>query len=505
MAKQIPLTNMNKHRTMKNFVKTFLIALFGGLVALGSAYLFNMPPHKVVSNNQTKGIIQTTKSLPIIPTSTKNTLFHSNNSSLPNLKTAAAKTVHAVVYIQTQFTRRNNIYDQYFGINDFLRNRNNSILRASGSGVIISSDGYIVTNNHVVQDADKISITLNDKRSYQAQVIGTNPETDLALLKIDAKNLSYIKFGNSDKLEVGDWVLAVGNPFNLTSTVTAGIISAKARNINILGNKTAIESFLQTDAVINPGNSGGALVNTKGELVGINAAIASRTGSYIGYSFAIPVSIVKKVVTDLKEYGSVQRAYIGVSIREVDAALAKELQLDSIKGVYIGSVIDNGAAANAGLEPGSIILSIDGMPVNSTSVLLEKIGLHRPGDKIKLDVLQDQKEKEFDLVLTNKYGTTKLDKHSSPNTLQVLGAEFKKPDNKLKQQLGIDYGLQVIKLKNGPLRQTGIHEGFIILKIGDKIIYTKQDIEKTIKANSGGLLIEGIYPNGLRAYYGIGI
>ncbi len=486
---------------MKDILKILGIAIIGGLIVLGGQQLLQQ---KETQTNPVYSFKQDNSTIPIKEVNNYSN-SKTNESYLPNLKEAAAKTVHAVVYIQTEFTQKSSVYDQYFSIDDFFGRRSPSILKASGSGVIISSDGYIVTNNHVVQEADKITITLNDKRTYNAKVIGTNPETDLALLKIDAKNLQYVKFGNSDNLQVGDWVLAVGNPFNLTSTVTAGIISAKARNINILGSNSAIESFLQTDAVVNPGNSGGALVNTKGELVGINAAIASRTGSYIGYSFAIPVSIVKKVVTDLKEFGVVQRAYIGITIKEVNDKLAKELKLDSIEGVYVGSVLEKGAAANAGLEAGAVILSINGATVNSTSLLLEKIGLHRPGDKVKLKVIQDKEIKNIDVVLTNKYGKSELEKPSEIEISSKIGASFSNISNSLKQNLGINHGQQVTKLTDGIFKTSGIRKGFIILKIGDNIINTEKDIDKALASKTGGILIEGIYPNGVRAYYGIGL
>ncbi len=484
---------------MKGFIKVLTTAIIGGLIVLGGQKLLTQNDQK-----ETKPLTFQQNNSPVEPRA----IFTSsveNESGLPDLKKAAAKTVHAVVYIQTEFTRKSSVYDQYFSIDDFFGRRSPSILKASGSGVIISSDGYIVTNNHVVQEADKITITLNDKRSYNAKVIGTNPETDLALLKIDAKGLEFVKFGNSDQLQVGDWVLAVGNPFNLTSTVTAGIISAKARNINILGSNSAIESFLQTDAVVNPGNSGGALVDTKGNLVGINAAIASRTGSYIGYSFAIPVSIVKKVVTDLKEFGTVQRAYIGITIKEVNSELAKELQLDSIEGVYVQSVLDQGAGYNAGLEAGNVILSLNNTPVNSTSLLLEKIGLHRPGDKIKLKVIQDKKVRNIDVVLTNKYGTTELEKASEIEVSAKIGAEFANVPKSIMQDLGITHGIQITKIQNGVLKTAGIRPGFIILKIGNTKIYDKKDIKNALINKKGGILIEGIYPNGIRAYYGIGL
>jgi Do/DeqQ family serine protease len=484
---------------MKGLLKILGTAIIGGLVVIGGQYLFTNKDKKIE-----EPITFQQDNSPIEAKAVRN-YTEETESNLPDLKEAASKTVHAVVYIQTEFTRKSSVYDQYFSIDDFFGRRSPSVLKASGSGVIISSNGYIVTNNHVVQEADKITITLNDKRTYNAKVIGTNPETDLALLKIDEKNLEYVKFGNSDQLQVGDWVLAVGNPFNLTSTVTAGIISAKARNINILGSNSAIESFLQTDAVVNPGNSGGALVDTKGRLVGINAAIASRTGSYIGYSFAIPVSIVKKVVTDLKEFGSVQRAYIGITIKEVNAELAKKLKLDSIKGVYIGSVLEKGAAYNAGLEAGNVILSFNNTPVNSTSFLLEKIGLQRPGDKVKLKVIQDNKIRNIDVVLTNKYGTPELEKPSEIEVASKIGAEFSNVSKSLMQDLGINHGLQINKLQNGVFKTAGIRNGFIILKIGNTEINTKKDITNALADKKGGILIEGIYPNGVRAYYGIGL
>lgn len=484
---------------MKDLLKFLGIAIFGGLIVLGGQQLLSNEESKV-----NKEYTFQQDNSPTIATAVKN-YTEDEKDNLPDLKEAAAKTVHAVVYIQTEFTRKSSVYDQYFSIDDFFGRRSPSVLKASGSGVIISSDGYIVTNNHVVQEADKITITLNDKRTYKAKVIGTNPETDLALLKIDEKNLEFVKFGNSDQLQVGDWVLAVGNPFNLTSTVTAGIISAKARNINILGSNSAIESFLQTDAVVNPGNSGGALVDTRGKLVGINAAIASRTGSYIGYSFAIPVSIVKKVVTDLKEFGTVQRAYMGITIKDIDAKLAKELKLDSIQGVYVGSILDKGAAYNSGLEAGAVILDFNGTPVNSTSFLLEKIGLQRPGDKIKLSVIQNKKQKNIDIILTNKYGNAELEKPSEIEISSKIGADFSDIPDNLRNKLGLSFGQQIVKLQDGAFKTAGIRNGFIILKIDDNIIETEKDITDALSEKSGGLLIEGIYPNGVRAYYGIGL
>jgi len=486
---------------MKEYIKILTIGLISGIIVLGGQQILNHDNE--VSTNITDSRTE------IKPSNIQQVSINNNaaNSSveLPNFKMAANKTLHSVVYILTEFSQKSSVYDDYFNINDFFGRRSNSVLKASGSGVIISSDGYIVTNNHVVQEADKISITLNDKRTYEARVIGTDPTTDLALLKIEEKGLTYVNFGNSDNVQVGDWVLAVGNPFNLTSTVTAGIISAKARNINILGANTAIESFLQTDAVVNPGNSGGALVDINGDLVGINAAIASRTGSYIGYSFAIPVSIVKKVVKDLKEYGTIQRAYLGITIDEVNAKNAKKLGLDSIRGVLVETVLEDGAASKAGIRDGAVILSVDGFAVNSPSELLEKIGLHRPGYKVKLEVVQNHKQKYHNAILTNKYGTTELSKKTDNNAALKLGAQFSNISNEVKLKLGISHGQMVKELSPGLLKSAGIRNGFIIMKIGNTIINSEKDITNAFQNVSGGILIEGVYPNGIRAYYGVGL
>jgi serine protease Do len=417
---------------------------------------------------------------------------------------SAENALHSVVHIQTEFTRKSNIYDQYFSLEDFFYNGKARVYKASGSGVIISSDGYIVTNNHVVQQADKITIILNDKRSYQAKTIGLDPNTDLALLKIDDEELPYLTFGNSDSLKIGEWVLAVGNPFNLTSTVTAGIVSAKARNINILGGNTAIESFIQTDAAVNPGNSGGALVNISGDLVGINAAIASRTGYYQGYSFAIPSSIVKKVVRDLKEFGKVQRAVFGVSIAEINAEIAKAKELKNLKGVFVEGVVKGLPADKAGLKEGDVILEIDGTKLNSPSELLERIGMHRPGEKIEVVYLRGNKEEKVKITLTDMNGQTDLIT-AEEDVISDLGVEFEKVNSTLLKQLNITNGVQVKNVKSGLFLQAGIMESFIILKVDQKPVYTPEDVNKILKDKKGGVLIEGIYPNGIKAYYGIGL
>ncbi|HEY3390373.1 MAG TPA: trypsin-like peptidase domain-containing protein, partial [Prolixibacteraceae bacterium] len=355
----------------------------------------------------------------------------SPQAQLPDLTQAAEKSVHAVVHITTKvkapsFSGSDNpLYDFFFGpkgLNPQQRgyNQEPEYSMGAGSGVIIDSEGYIVTNNHVIEDADNIEVILNDNRKFTAKVIGRDPDTDIALVKINAKDLPYLAWGNSEALKLGEWVLAVGNPFNLTSTVTAGIVSAKSRSIGIMSGKMALESFIQTDAAVNPGNSGGALVNASGELIGINAAIASRTGSYSGYSFAVPASIAKKVVGDLKQFGGVQRALLGVEIITVDDSLAKTKKLGKIEGVYVGRTTPDGAAHQAGIKEADVIMAINGTPVNTSSQLREQIAKYRPGDKVAIAVKRDGDLKQFNVVLRNTKGDTSIVKES----FSVLGAEF---------------------------------------------------------------------------------
>lgn len=427
----------------------------------------------------------------------------------PDFVDAADLTIHTVVHIKTFYTRKSSIYDNFFGFHDFFGfdpfPRRSYPIQASGSGVIVSSDGFIVTNNHVVQEAEQIEVTLNDKRTFTATIIGRDPSTDLALIKIDAKDLPFILFGNSDHVRVGEWVLAVGNPFNLNSTVTAGIVSAKARNINILGDKSAIESFIQTDAAVNRGNSGGALVNTKGELVGVNAAIASNTGAYTGYSFAIPVNIVRKVIADLKEFGEVQRAVIGASIAEVDSRLANEKGLKRIRGVYIAGVSAKGAADNAGLKEGDVILEVNGMRVNSKSELLEMIGRQRPGDKVKLLVDREGKERTFTVTLLNARGNTEVVTRETQNVVSMLGAGFADATAEELERLGLSHGVKVVSLEGGKMISSGIKEGFIITSVDNRPMRSTDDLTNYLNSKRGGVLVEGVYPNGMRAYYGFGL
>ena len=424
----------------------------------------------------------------------------------PDFTTAAEKTVHGVVHIKSEFSARTGGYNDFFApFRDFFGNPygGDNTYTGFGSGVIISNDGYIVTNNHVVDGATNVDITLNDNREFEATIVGTDPTTDLALLKIPAGNTPFITFGNSDIVKIGEWVLAVGNPFNLTSTVTAGIVSAKARNINILGTPGAIESFIQTDAAVNVGNSGGALVNMDGELVGINAAIASNTGSYAGYSFAIPVNIVKKVVNDLMHFGVVQRAYLGVTIREVDSKLMKEKNLDAPNGVYIESVADNGGAKVAGILQGDVITSIDNLPVKSNSELLEVIGQHNPGDFVTVMVDRDGKSQEFRVELKNQEGNTELAKKGDNFYMSDLGATLEPVPQEEMHSLKISNGLKVVDLQDGMLKKGGVQTGFIILQINGVKIISKDDVDKALSNIRNGVIrIEGVYPNGMRMNYG---
>lgn len=489
---------------LKQTVGIFLIAGIGGVSSLGISKFFDQEQaqgYTIAAPAPVKYINMPGASL----------------AEVPDFAAAAEMSVNSVVHVKTVYERAEEVqmadplYRFFYGPN--APKGGNSIPQmASGSGVIISNDGYIVTNNHVIEDADKVEVTLNNKSTYEAKVIGTDPNTDLALLKVDEKNLPFASYGNSDEVRVGEWVLAVGNPFNLTSTVTAGIVSAKGRSIHILGNDPAkgqfpIESFIQTDAAVNPGNSGGALVNTRGELVGINTAIASQTGSYSGYSFAIPVNMVQKVVRDLIEYGEVQRAFLGVSIRDIDYKLVKEKELKEARGVYISDLTDNGAAIDAGLKSGDVILKVGGINVNSVPELQEQVARYRPGDKIAVTVKRQDEEKLVAVVLKNREGTTGIVKKPEINreVLNALGASLEPVSNEEKAKLKIDGGVKVKGLSKGKLQSAGVKEGFIITKVDKTNIKRPEELSTALENKKGGVLIEGVYPNGMRAYYGLGI
>jgi len=388
-----------------------------------------------------------------------------------------------------------------------------------GSGVIISADGYIITNNHVVEGADEIEVTLNDNLTYNAKLIGADPATDIALLKIEATGLTVIPFGDSDKLKVGEWVLAVGNPFNLTSTVTAGIVSAKGRgNIfpsNGRGGKAPmkIESFIQTDAAVNPGNSGGALVNTKGELVGINTAIYSETGNFAGYSFAIPVAIAAKVAADLKQYGAVQRAILGVSIANIDVIKREKpeeaAKLKVNEGAYVSDFALKSAAKEAGIEVGDVIIAVNDIKIKSVSALQETISRYSPGTKVKITVKRGSADKVFTVELKNDQGSTDVVKNVSGT--ELLGGAFQDLSAEKKKEYGINYGIEVTGITDGKLKDVGVKKGFIMLSANDRRISSVDDFKKYVdqilkqNADDRVLFIKGIYPNGRVEYYAINL
>jgi Do/DeqQ family serine protease len=481
---------------MKKLVSTFAVACFGGLIALTGAHFLN-------NNNQESQVTNPNKSHYVF------TSGGGATGQAVDFTMAAEKSVNAVVHIKTVSEHVNNLsYDPFsewfFGPQ---KRQQNYSQQAFGSGVIISEDGYIVTNNHVVSGADKIEVALNDKRTYTAEVIGTDASTDVALLKISEKKLPYLPYGNSEYVKVGEWALAVGNPFNLESTVTAGIISAKGRNNILDNNKRPIEAFIQTDAAVNPGNSGGALVNTNGELIGINTAIASNNGAYQGYSFAVPVNIVKKVVSDLVEFGAVQRAYLGVSIRELDAQFAQEKNIKQLQGVYVNGLTQGGSAIEAGIEEGDVITKIQDVPVGTVSQLQEQISKFRPGDKVNTTILRNNKEMNLEVTLKSLDNTTRLIKKSEivSKSVNALGAEFQEVDNNELAKLRIQSGVKVGKMSAGKLAQVGIREGFIITSIDKKKVANVNDITNLLGNKSGSVVIEGYYPNGARAFYGFDV
>jgi serine protease Do len=491
---------------MKKLIVLLLVAVLGGFSALMiQRYLIPASAESVFQQNtQSKGITAPTAFT---------TLLSNIPTTLPDFTIVAEMTVNTVVHIRAEFERPSSVYDEFFGQGDMFREffgpRQRQAperrVQGSGSGVIISDDGYIITNNHVVQDAVMVEVTLNDNRVYEATVIGLDPTTDLALLKIDQDDLPFAVFGDSDDVKVGQWVLAVGNPFNLTSTVTAGIVSAKGRNINILGGGTAIESFIQTDAAVNRGNSGGALVNTSGELIGINAAIASTTGSFAGYSFAIPANIAEKVAMDLMEHGEVQRGFLGIGIDNVTSARVRELDLKVNSGVYVVTVSENSAGDDAGLEPGDVIVAIDSRQINTTSDLLETVGRKRPGDEIKVTYNRNGRIMEGNAVLKNIHGDTSIVKKGERDVIEALGATLESVTETERRRLRIENGVKITSIGNGRFAAAGIKEGFIITHVDRTPVSSARDLVATLSNKTGGVLFEGVYPNGTRAYYGVGL
>jgi Do/DeqQ family serine protease len=475
----------------KRFLGLFVVAILGALVAvIVYARIFQQGPQvvEIPAENKVQYV-----NLPGV-----------ESGSALDFTAAVEQSIDAVVHVKIKVFREyqvNPLYEFFFGEQP---SREAPPLLGFGSGVIISDKGYIVTNNHVIEGSDEVVVALNDKREYDARVIGADPTTDIALLKVEADDLSALRFGNSDELRLGEWVLAIGNPYNLTSTVTAGIVSAKARNFGLMrAQEFGIESFIQTDAAVNRGNSGGALINTRGELVGINTAIASMTGAFTGYSFAVPVSIVEKIVTDLIEYGEVQRAILGVEIATVSAELAAELNLDEIEGVYVAGVRPDGAAKEAGIKEGDVIISVDDTRVNSSAELQEAVSKFRPGQEVTVVVRRDGKVKQFKVVLRNLEGNTEIVKKN--DVLEILGASFEQLSDDEKQSLGVNSGLRVKSVNDGKLKQLGVREGYVLTSVNKKPIGSVNDIEKILKDSEGAVIIEGVDRRGTKFYYAFGM
>lgn len=487
---------------MKNF-KILALGIIGGLVPLSVSFLMNNETIETANTPNTD--LKT------------NTLFTSSNSGIitnPSFVEASKNTVNAVVHITTKVETtsfQRDIFSEFFygpgaGGREFKQYGS-----GSGSGVIVTEDGYIVTNNHVIENAKEIEVILNDNRKYEAEIIGSDPSTDIAVIKIKEKELNSITLGNSDQIEVGEWALAVGNPFNLTSTVTAGIISAKGRNINLLrennnGKNVPIESFIQTDAAVNPGNSGGALVNTRGELIGINTAIASQTGSYSGYSFAVPVNLVKKVMSDLIDYGIVQRGYLGVQIANITQELKEEYELSDTKGVFINEVLEGGSAEKAGLEKGEVILKIGTREVKTVAELQEEVGKRRPGDVITVTIRNKKGATETkDIVLRNKDGKTKLVTKEEIKKNTAFGATFMEISSKDKKELNITSGVKIKEITAGKLKSLGLKAGMIITKVNNEPITSVEQLTNKLNGVNRGILLEILTESGRKEYVGFGL
>ena len=506
----------------KNVLGFVLVAVISTGAAVGtSAYLMNKNQSVYNASNSTTAntFNQPYRLTGLNAVAAENTDFTS----------AAESTIHGVVHIKATTNAKQQYADggqQYvdpfefffgFGGRGGFQRPQPQPRVGSGSGVIISTDGYIITNNHVIEGADEISVKLNDNREFKGRVIGTDPSTDLALVKIEGDDFPTIPVGDSEALKVGEWVLAVGNPFNLNSTVTAGIVSAKARSLGVYNG--GIESFIQTDAAINQGNSGGALVNAKGELVGINSVLSSPTGAYAGYGFAIPTSIMTKVIADLKQYGTVQRALLGIRGGSIGSSLMDDRQpidksgktladkakeLGVVEGVWVSEIVENGSAAGADIKVDDVIIGVDNKKVSNMADLQEALAKHRPGDKVKVKLMRDKKEKTVEVTLKNEQGTTKIVKDAG---MEILGAAFKELPDDLKKQLNLGYGLQVTGVSSGKMSDAGVRKGFIILKANDQPMRKVSDLEEVMKAAVKSpnqvLFLTGVFPSGKRGYFAV--
>ncbi|MDR3118466.1 MAG: Do family serine endopeptidase [Mediterranea sp.] len=496
-------------KTTKNILIVGVIVLLSSGVAGLTTYSMMNNSNYEITDSSSAGLF---KQNPDVKLAT----FSAMDAQPVDLTLAAENSVHAVVHIKsTERSKTRTVqqmpdfFDFFFGDGQGRQRQIQTEPRVGyGSGVIISKDGYIVTNNHVIDGADEISVTLNDNREFIGRVIGTDPSTDLALVKIEGDDFPTLPIGDSDALKIGEWVLAVGNPFNLTSTVTAGIVSAKARSLGVYNG--GIESFIQTDAAINKGNSGGALVNAKGELIGINAVLSSPTGAYTGYGFAIPTSIMTKIVGDLKQYGAVQRAILGIRGTSIsNKGLSEELQkkakdLGVVDGVLISEIVEGSSAAGADIKIDDVVVGIDGKVVKTMADLQESLTKHRPGDKVKVKLIRDKKEKIVEVTLKNEQGTTKIVKNTD---MEILGAAFRELPDEMKKQLNLSSGLEVTGVNTGKMANAGIRKGFIILKANNQTVRKVTDLEEIFKAAAKSpeqvLFVSGMFPSGKRASYAV--
>jgi serine protease Do len=486
---------------MKKLFKNFSILLLAGLIG----GITGVSIYKLAENKNWISVNEST------PSRFANYTIRNITSPIFDFSEVSQLVIPAVVHITTKYEqpkaeKRDNQPQSPMDFFQFFDQPNFNVPQAgSGSGVIISSDGYIVTNNHVIENSNDIKVVLNDKRSFNAKIVGVDYQTDLAVLRIDATDLSFLQFGNSDNLKIGEWVIAGGNPFNLNSTITAGIVSAKARNLNLLQRPYAVESFIQTDAVVNPGNSGGALVNVAGELIGINTAIATQTGAYEGYAFAIPSNLVKKIVDDIIKFGKAQRGLLGIQIGEVTQEIADNNDLSRIQGVLVAGVMDNSAAGDAGIKKNDIIIKVNDKEVNTTPELQELISRNRPGEKVNLTILRKGKEMQFTVILKDNRGNSQIVSTSKNIDEKILGADFDVISIQELKKYDLENGIKVTAIRNGKFKEAGIPKGFIITKIDKTKVSKIEDIYEILNSSQGGVLIEGINTDGTKGYYGLNL
>lgn len=476
----------------KNFyLYLFLTVIISGITSYGVVSYINSGEDKPYSYKEETATIH-------------KTTF--NAQDFPDFTFAAESAVKAVVHVKVVkkgISDSYSLFDFFFGYGGRPQEPREQV--GAGSGVIIRSDGYIITNNHVIEGANEIEVTLENNQSFSAKVVGADPATDIALLKVEATNLPFLKFGNSDALRLGEWVLAIGNPYNLRSTITAGIVSAKARSMPSLDGEFKIEAFIQTDAAVNSGNSGGALINTAGELVGINTAIASRSGTFTGYSFAVPTTIAKKIVEDIMDFGTVQRALLGVSMQNIDGDLAKEKKLDNVRGVYIVDIVKDSPAFKAGIKEGDVLTAINGVKVNSSPSVQEQINRFRPKDEIVVQIMRGGKQKEISVVLEGADPNIAMLSGEKEGLFKFFGAELKDASKEKLNKLSLSGGVEVINVGEGKFKESGIEAGFIITHINQVPVKNRQELQSVIQRSRRSLLIEGVYPNGKVVYYGMGL